>query len=281
MNEHESIHYLAISDILAPVGDGLIPHVCGRVDRIIFDDGKAYGVAVDGLDFTAEVVFIKAGTSDTPLLLMRYEISGPAVVTHLTYHPVMIAQVVLDESLRQPTGVAVPPPRLQIPPAPDSPWNVMALRDTSPDPPHPDVANVEENALVELQVFCPIEYRPMNGMQGTEEGIEFDVQLSETERVVMLALEKDADTIVKSLGRYRRGVERTSMDSGFAHLLGACRIGKDASNSVVDSHCRPQGTTSLYLNTFGVTPTPMAVNPTLTGTALTALLVDHFLKRNL
>ncbi|MCP4944663.1 MAG: hypothetical protein GY924_22145 [Planctomycetaceae bacterium] len=65
----------------------------------------------------------------------------------------MIAQVVLDESLRPPTGAAVPSPRLQIPPTPDSRWNVMVLRDTSPDPPHPDVANVEKNALVELQVF--------------------------------------------------------------------------------------------------------------------------------
>lgn len=145
----------------------------------------------------------------------------------------------------------------------------------------PDVANVEENALVELQVFCRIEYRPMNGMQGTDEGFEFDGRLSETDRANMLAIENDADAIVKSLGRYRRGVERTSIDSGFAHLMGACRIGKDASNSVVDSHCRPQGTTNLYLNTVGVTPTPMAVNPTLTRTALTALLVDHFLKRNL
>ena len=121
----------------------------------------------------------------------------------------------------------------------------------------------------------------MNRMQGTEDGIEFDVQLSETARVDMQAIEKDADAIVKSLGRYRRGIERTSIDSGFAHLMGAGLIGTDASNSVVDSHCRRQGTTNLYLNTVGVTPTPMAVNPTLTGTALTALLVDHFLKRNL
>ena len=40
----------------------------------------------------------------------------------------------------------------------------------------------------------------MNRMQGTEDGIEFDVQLSETARVDMQAIEKDADAIVKSLG---------------------------------------------------------------------------------
>lgn len=107
-------------------------------------------------------------------------------------------------------------------------------------------------------------------MQDTEEGVEFDVPLSEADRVNMLAIEKDADVIVKSLGRYRRGIERTSIDSGFAHLMGACRIGKDTNHSAVDSHCRPQGTTNLYLNTVGVIPTPMAVNPTLTGTALVA-----------
>jgi len=145
---------------------------------------------VDVLELTAEAVFIEAGTVDTPLLLMRSEIGRPSLGTHLTYYPVMIAQVVLDESLRPPTGAAVPPPRLQLPPTPDSPWNVMVLRHTSPDPPHPDDANVGENALVELQVFCPIENRPMNRMQGTEEGIEFDVQLSETDRVDMQAIEK-------------------------------------------------------------------------------------------
>ncbi len=145
---------------------------------------------VDVLELTAEAVFIEAGTVDTPLLLMRSEIGRPSLGTHLKYYPVMIAQVVLDESLRPPTGAAVPPPRLQLPPTPDSPWNVMVLRHTSPDPPHPDDANVGENALVELQVFCPIENRPMNRMQGTEEGIEFDVQLSETDRVDMQAIEK-------------------------------------------------------------------------------------------
>ena len=82
-------------------------------------------------------------------------------------------------------------------------------------------------------------------MQDTEEGVEFDVPLSEADRVNMLAIEKDADVIVKLLGRYRRGIERTSIDSGFAHLMGAGLIGTDASNSVVDSHCRRQCTTHL------------------------------------
>ena len=82
---------------------------------------------VDVLEFTKEVVFIEARMTDTPLLLMRSEIGRPSLRTQFTYHPVMSAQVVLDESLRPPTGAAVPPPRLQIPPTPDSPWNVMVL----------------------------------------------------------------------------------------------------------------------------------------------------------
>ncbi len=153
MKEGDSNHSLAPPNILAIIEHELTTLVCGTVDRVILDDGKARGVMVDVLELTAEVVFIEGGTIDTPLLLMRSEIGRPSLGMHLTYHPVMIAPVVLDESLRPPTGAAVPPPRLQIPPTPDSRWNVMVLRDTSPDPPHPDVANVEENALVKLHVF--------------------------------------------------------------------------------------------------------------------------------
>lgn len=280
MNEDESIHYLATADILEPIKDGLLTHVCGTVDRILVNDGKACGVLIEGQELIADVVFIAAGTIDTTLLLMRSEIGGPALGTHLTYHPVMIAQIVLDEHLRPPTGAADPPPRLQIPPTPQTPWNVMVLRDTSPVPPHPDDADVEENSLVEIQIFCPIENRPTNRMKLTDEGVKFDVPLSEKDRSNLLSIEKDADAIVKSLGRYRRGVERTWMDFGFAHLMGACRIGNNLSTSVVDANCRPHGTTNLYLSTVGVIPTPMAVNPTLTGAALTALSVDHFLNEN-
>ncbi|MCP4080722.1 MAG: hypothetical protein GY743_10795 [Planctomycetaceae bacterium] len=64
---------------------------------------------------------------------------------------------------------------------------------------------------------------------------------------------------------------------GFAHLMGACRIGNDPDSSVVDTHCRPHSITNLYLSTVGVIPTRMAVNPTSTGAALTASSVDHFL----
>jgi hypothetical protein len=64
---------------------------------------------VDVLELTAEAVFIEAGTVDTPLLLMRSEIGRPSLGTHLTYHPVMLAQVVIDESLRPPTGFRYDP----------------------------------------------------------------------------------------------------------------------------------------------------------------------------
>lgn len=153
----------------------------------------------------------------------------------------------------------------------------MVLRDTSPATLHPEDVDVEENSLIEIQIFWPVDNRPSNRMELTEGGITFDVPLSATARANMLAPIKDTDLIVQSLGRYRRGAEPAWLDLGFAHLKGACRIGNDPNSPVVDAHCRPHGITNLYLSRVGVIPTRMAVNPTLTGAALTALSVDHFL----
>lgn len=74
MNEDESIHYLATSDILEHKKGGLLTHVYGTVDRILVNDGRACGVLIDSQELTAEVVLIAAGTIDTTLLLVRSQI---------------------------------------------------------------------------------------------------------------------------------------------------------------------------------------------------------------
>ena len=221
MLERKWVHsLLATSDILEPLESSSVTHVNGTVDRILLKDNRACGVVMDGKELTAKVVFVAGGTLDTTSLLARTGIGGPAPGTHLTYHPVMIAQVILDESLRPTFGETGIPARLQIPPTPNTPWNTMVLRDTSPATPHPDDADVEENSLIEIQIFWPVDNRPSNRMELTEGGITFDVPLSATDRANMLAPRKDTDLIVQSLGRYRRGAEPAWLDLGFAHLMG-------------------------------------------------------------
>ncbi len=66
----------------------------------------------------------------------------------------------------------------------------MVLRDTSPATPHPEDVNIEENSLIEIQIFCPVDNRPSNRMELTEGGITLDVRLSAADRANCWLLEK-------------------------------------------------------------------------------------------
>ena len=148
---------------------------------------------MDDKELTAKVVFVAGGTIDTTCLLAWTGIAGPAPVTHLTYHPVMITQVILDEGARPTFGETDIPTRPQIPPHPNNPWNARVLRDTSPATPYPDDADVKENSLVEIQIFCVVNNRPSNRRESTESGTTFDVSLSAADRANILAVRKDTD----------------------------------------------------------------------------------------
>jgi choline dehydrogenase-like flavoprotein len=53
-----------------------------------------------------------------------------------------------------------------------------------------------------------------------------------------------------------------------AHAMGSCRMGKDASSSVVDSYCRSHDVPNLYITDTSVFVTGSGVNPTLTAMAI-------------
>jgi choline dehydrogenase-like flavoprotein len=53
-----------------------------------------------------------------------------------------------------------------------------------------------------------------------------------------------------------------------AHAMGSCRMGKDASSSVVDSYCRSHDVPNLYITDTSVFVTGSGVNPTLTALAI-------------
>ena len=53
-----------------------------------------------------------------------------------------------------------------------------------------------------------------------------------------------------------------------AHLLGGCRMGNDASDSVVDADCRSHDVPNLWICDGAVFPTSTAVNPSLTIQAI-------------
>jgi glucose dehydrogenase len=55
---------------------------------------------------------------------------------------------------------------------------------------------------------------------------------------------------------------------GAGHIMGTCRMGKDPSQSVVDSHCRSHDHGNLFIVGSSVFPTVGSPNPTLTLAAL-------------
>ena len=63
----------------------------------------------------------------------------------------------------------------------------------------------------------------------------------------------------------------------FAHILGACRMGRDASSGVVDTDGRCFDVPGLYVCDNSVFPSSLAVNPALTIMALALRTADRFL----
>jgi choline dehydrogenase-like flavoprotein len=74
------------------------------VDRVLVRDGRAAGVAArfgeTELTVEAPVVVVAAGGLETPALLLRSGIGGPAVGKHLRLHPTYFVTGLYDEEIR-------------------------------------------------------------------------------------------------------------------------------------------------------------------------------------
>ena len=66
---------------------------------------------------------------------------------------------------------------------------------------------------------------------------------------------------------------------GAGHIMGTCRMGDDASNSVVDGNCCSHDHHNLFLLGAAVFPSCGSPNPTLTIAALALRGADHIAKR--
>jgi hypothetical protein len=267
--------FVGPADVLEPVSDR-IELLSGSVDAIEFDGSRAVAFHVNGSAHHADDFVVAQGAVETPMALWRAGLGGEALGRHVSYHAVLIAQIVLDDELFDPGPDPDPLPRLCIPPTHDRPWFTMLLRDTNPLPVASTDQNVPANRLIEIQAFAPVDNHPDNRMSLTESGeIEFDVPIRDADEERLSAIKADADELTSQLGRYREGCEPQWAPLGTPHLMGTCRTGTDQSTSVANDHGLVWGTTNLYLATNGLIPTRLAVNPTLTATALALRTADH------
>ena len=274
----DHLHYSSPYDILAGSKDASarVRVSLAVANRLVVRGSRITGVAVGSKTIEADAIVVAAGAIGTPCLLHSSGIRPAALGRWLSYHPILITQLVLDESLCAAPGTPDRVPRLQIPPTDVAEWYTLILRDVSPfEPAEPDV-DVDPNRLVEMQLLCPVDIDERKGIRFDESSRPtFDVPLSGADESRLAGAEADADQLTGVLGRYRNGCRRTWLEFGFAHMTGTTRMSAtDDGSGVADYNGRVWGFDNLFLATNGLIPTRMAVNPTLTGVALAAKVAD-------
>jgi C-glycoside oxidase len=272
------LHFSAPYDILAgsTAPSGRVRISRADVSAVVGHGSRISGVVVGTETIEAKEVVVAAGAIGTPELLHRSGIRPRALGRWLSYHPILITQLVLDASLCAEPGAPDRVPRLQIPPTDAAEWYALILRDVSPfKPTQPDVA-VDPNRIVEMQLICPVDVDEKNGIRFDERSPPtFEVPLSAADEARLAGAEEDADEITGLLGRYRAGCRPMWLEFGFAHMTGTTRMSAtDDGTGVADYNGRVWGFDNLRLATNGLIPTRMAVNPTLTGVALAVRIAD-------
>lgn len=274
----DHLHFTAPHDILAAAGDASarVEIAQGSVDRLVGNGARIDGAVVGGETIEANEVVVAAGAIGTPQLLHRSGIRPKALGRWLSYHPILICQLVLDERLCAAPGAPDRPPRLQIRPTENADWYSLILRDVSPFQPEASDRAIDPNRLAEMQIICPVDIDARNGIRFDDASRPtFDVPLSPSDAARLTKAEADCDWLAERLGRYRSGCWPMWMPFGFAHMTGTTRMGPaDDGTCVTDYRGRVWGFDNLRLATNGLIPTRMAVNPTLTGVALAAHVAD-------
>ncbi len=94
----------------------------------------------------------------------------------------------------------------------------------------------------------------------------------ENEKAMTAHADRLMEAVLQAAGAY--GLLRTERN---AHTLGACRMGVDGDDAVVDAQCRSFDIDNLYVCDNSVYPSALSVNPCVTQMALSLRTADRFL----
>ncbi|MBV9412343.1 MAG: GMC family oxidoreductase, partial [Acidimicrobiia bacterium] len=98
----------------------------------------------------------------------------------------------------------------------------------------------------------------------------FDYTQCDNDKALMAAGQTKMEDLLRAAG-----AEETITIKRYAHLVGGCRMGKTASEGVVDGHQRAFAVDNLFVADGSVLPTQGSANPALTIMALSARLADY------
>ena len=221
VNRPQDVHYTAPVDILADmtgIDRERISIKQAKVERIEHDGEVVSGVLVDGEIVSCKHLIVAGGAIFTPRLLHCSDIRPASLGTHVHFHPLICAQVVLDDGLYSSLPNADTPARLQIAVTGTHQWHTLIsrlgnlLQAVEPD------LDVADNQVLEIAIFCPVEARKENTMQFDGNGKPvFDVKMTQNDQNIIKAALQDAHDIGASLGRLKTPASLTwsSQSKGF------------------------------------------------------------------
>jgi len=265
------------------------------VRRIVLRDGRAAGVEADGLAVDAPAVVVACGGIESPALLLRSGIGGPAVGRNLALHPAFFVTGVHDERLDGWSG------QFQAVATDDFPGFIVECVGTSPalwagasplvDADRHrarmlDLPNVAAwhalvrdhgSGTVELDAAGRSVVRwTLDDPVDRENAARAHVELAKLHHAagareiytfhwddVSWRRGEDFDAFVDALARAPMGHVALS-----AHQMGTCRLGADPRTSVADPRGELHDTRGVWIGDASGLPSPTGVNPMIAIMAL-------------
>jgi choline dehydrogenase-like flavoprotein len=264
-----------------------------HVERIVIEDNgggpEATGVEyVDGAGtrhrVEADVVVAACGSLSTPLLLQRSEVPNAMVGRTLGLHPAQFVFGLFDEP--QDAHIVAPITSHCSDFAADDAGGFMVEAVTIQDPIGFTVSLCDENGPMWGQplVDAAKQYRRWVGllnMSNDDNNATATLDADGREQFTTDFQPAELQRIQNAFEFSRKVLEAAGASrilwSGLAttHMQGSCRMGSDASNSVVDLHGQSHDIKRLYVGDSSVIPRTLSVNPSLTIMALASRLAEH------
>jgi choline dehydrogenase-like flavoprotein len=300
--------------------------VGARADRITTDDGRATGVeatvtGADGsqtrLTVEASTVVVAAGSVESPALLLRSGIGGPAVGKHLRLHPAAIVEGVYEEPIEGWIGQAQSAVSYQfadieedwgflIESAPTAPALIAAnwpfddgaqhkrefsasLKHSAPfitvarDHGEGEVAiDAHGRAVVRWSLTDEVDRRMF--VRGNRELAKLH-KAAGAKEIFTLHAERTSWRQGEDFDAFLEQIENASYDANdvavfSAHQLCSCRMGSDPSSSVAGGRGELHDTRGVWIGDASAFPTAPGVNPMISIMSLAHRTAGEILKED-
>ncbi len=259
------------------------------VERVLIEDGAATGVeyvdaAGERHTVRARAVVVAAGTLNTPQLLLRSGVDGPAVGRNLGLHPVRLVYGLFDEP--QDAHMVYPITAHCMEHQHDEDGGFVIEATTIQDPISFATTLCDESG----PLWGP---RLTEALRGFRRWVGVLAMVNDDNNAAVVVDENGGERFeidfrpnelerIDSARRFSRDVLEAAGAtqiawSGLAstHVQGTCRMGDDPARSVVDRNCESHDVKRLFVGDGSLVPRTLSVNPSLTIMALATRLADH------